>query len=54
MNPQAMKYIHREYVHRDIVQAILDAKAKAVPCSKPLQQELPQDLVEMLTGVKQV
>ena len=44
----------RDYVHRAIVQAIADAKAEAAPCKQPPREELPQDLVEMLTGYKQV
>ena len=47
--PKAM-----DYIHRAIVQAIADAKAEAAPCKQPPREELPQDLVEMLTGYKQV
>ena len=45
----------RDYVHRAIVQAIVDAKAEAAgPCTSPAPKETPQDLIEMLTGYKQV
>ena len=47
--PKAM-----DYIHRAIVQAIVDAKAEAVPCTPPPREELPQDLVQLLTGYKQV
>ena len=47
--PKAM-----DYIHRAIVQAIADAKAEAAPCKQPPREELPQDLIEMLTGYKQV
>lgn len=44
-----------DYIHRALVQAIVDAKAEAVvPCKQPPRGELPQDLVELLTGYKQV
>ncbi len=43
-----------EYIHRAIVQAIADAKAEVAPCKQPPREELPQDLVEMLSGYKQV
>ena len=45
----------KDYVHRAIVQAIMDAKVEAAgPCSSPQPKETPQDLIEMLTGYKQV
>ena len=45
----------RDYVHRAIVQAIVDAKAEAAgPCRSSQPKETPQDLIEMLTGYKQV
>lgn len=43
-----------DYIHRAIVQAIADAKAEVVPCKEPPKEELPQDVVELLSGYKQV